>query len=74
MNFNFKEFLKWISFIPVSLLFGQFIAEIINLPTIYLTNENNLIFKIVASFVFWISTYWTSAYIKPEKLSKELGI
>ncbi len=69
MNFNCKEFLKWIFFIPVSLLFGRFIAEIINLPTIYLTNENNLIFKILASFVFWISTYWTSAYIKPEKLS-----
>ena len=69
MNFNFKEFLKWIAFIPASLLFGQNIAALINLPTIYLTNENNLIFKILASFVFWISTYWTSAYIKPEKLS-----
>ena len=72
MNFNFKEFLKWISFIPLSLIFGQFIANIISLPTNYLTSENNLFFKILASFLFWISTYWTSAYLKPDKLSLKI--
>ena len=68
MNFNFKEFLKWITFIPASLLFGQLMSNIINLPTNYLTNQDSLLFKILASFVFWISTYWASAYIKPEQL------
>ena len=72
MNFYFKEFIKWIAFIPGSLLFGQIISQFINLPTIYFSNIDRLLFKILTSFVFWIVTYWTSAFIKPEQLSLKI--
>ena len=72
MKPNLKEILRWVIFVPAALILGRFLAFLIDFSTINLADETDLILKIFSSFIFWISTYWSSAYLKPEKLSIKL--
>lgn len=70
MNFNFKEIIRWIAFIPLSLLSGGLVGVAVLLILIGIFGfDINPITGFIVITPFWITTLALSAYLKPRNLT-----
>lgn len=70
MNFNFKEIIRWIAFIPLSLLSGGLVGVTLFLILIgFFGVAINPITNFIVITPFWITVLALSAYLKPRNLT-----
>tara|TARA_B000000609_G_scaffold152148_1_gene139261 strand:- start:163 stop:957 length:795 start_codon:yes stop_codon:yes gene_type:complete len=69
---NLKELLRWLTFIPVPLIFGPIAGALLLIPILIITSSETLIdipSKVMLTSTMWVVTYWVGAFLKPKKLS-----
>ena len=69
---NLKELLRWLTFIPVPLIFGPIAGALLLIPILIITSSETLVdipSKVMLTSTMWVVTYWVGAFLKPKKLS-----
>ena len=70
---NLKELIRWLTFIPVPLIFGPLVGALILIPIFFIFPNSletgpDIPTKLILTSIMWIVIFWFGAFLKPNNL------